>query len=31
MSAEDIYRALIMQNEEVGVATIYRVKLFAIA
>jgi Fur family ferric uptake transcriptional regulator len=25
MSAEDIYRALIMQNEEVGVATIYRV------
>ena len=25
MSAEDIYRALITQNEEVGVATIYRV------
>jgi Fur family ferric uptake transcriptional regulator len=25
MSAEDIYRALIMQNAEVGVATIYRV------
>jgi Fe2+ or Zn2+ uptake regulation protein len=25
MSAEDIYRTLIMQNEEVGVATIYRV------
>ncbi|MDB2590246.1 ferric iron uptake transcriptional regulator [Candidatus Thioglobus sp.] len=25
MSAEDIYRALIMQGEEVGVATIYRV------
>ena len=25
LSAEDIYRALIEQNEEVGVATIYRV------
>lgn len=25
MSAEDIYRTLIMQNEEVSVATIYRV------
>ncbi len=25
MSAEDIYRTLIEQNEEVGVATIYRV------
>ena len=25
MSAEDIYRALVMQGEEVGVATIYRV------
>ncbi len=25
MSAEDIYRALIMQNEDVGMATIYRV------
>ena len=25
MSAEDIYRSLIMQGEEVGVATIYRV------
>jgi Fur family ferric uptake transcriptional regulator len=25
MSADDIYRALILQNEEVGVATIYRV------
>ena len=25
MSAEDIYRELIMQNQEIGVATIYRV------